>query len=338
MNRSNADIRESETQAKTVSNRITNVEKQFGFLCEGFAGYARKSARLRDKGDELSKALVTYTDTESLNHTYKMGITKFAENLAAVQDYRQAEIQRLEARVITPLMDYGTACKHARDDLKSAFAAQNKERRQKKTLDKTIDKNPSDRREIAERDLQRAGVESARTSKALEEQMDTFERKKLKDIKKILNDFVTVEMAFHAKALEMLTSSYQSLNILNEDEDLEEFRNSLRPSASSARLNNMKRTGSRTSLNSAGLTTTKSTPPTTPRRKPPAKPKAKPSSKSTPNHYGNHVSFNHHDDESDEEEDDEDEDDEDDDDNDDYEENNRGKVNGSSRHYNGYRR
>jgi hypothetical protein len=38
---------------------------------------------------------------------------------------------------------------------------------------------------------------------------------------KILNDFVTVEMAFHAKALEMLTSSYQSLDILNEEEDLE---------------------------------------------------------------------------------------------------------------------
>jgi hypothetical protein len=46
-------------------------------------------------GDEISKSLITYTETESLNHTYKIGITKFAENLSAVQDYRQAEVRTM---------------------------------------------------------------------------------------------------------------------------------------------------------------------------------------------------------------------------------------------------
>jgi len=33
-----------------MQDRITRVEKQFGDICEGFGGYARKFAKLRDKG------------------------------------------------------------------------------------------------------------------------------------------------------------------------------------------------------------------------------------------------------------------------------------------------
>jgi len=33
-----------------MQDRITQVEKHFGDMCEGFGGYARKFAKLRDKG------------------------------------------------------------------------------------------------------------------------------------------------------------------------------------------------------------------------------------------------------------------------------------------------
>ncbi|XP_074645786.1 CBY1-interacting BAR domain-containing protein 1-A-like [Tubulanus polymorphus] len=300
MNRSNAEIRQSESQSKFIQNRISMVEKHFGLLCDSFGAYARKSARLRDKADDVSTQVQSYAESETLNHTYKSALTKFSEYLSSVQDYRQAEISRLEAKVIQPLTLYGTACKHAREDLKASFSARGRETKQQKTLEKVKDKNPSDRGSIAEKELQKAGVDAARSTKALEEQMDSFERRKLKDLKQILYDFVNVEMIFHAKALEALTQCYSSLSIMSEEEDLEEFRNSLRPLGSSTRLNNMHRTSSRSSLNSAGQSS-RPTPPTTPRRRRPPKSNHTTSvtTSSSRNHTGssslNHTSArNHH--------------------------------------------
>lgn len=38
---------------------------------------------------------------------------------------------------------------------------------------------------------------------------------------RIFGEFVTVEMAFHAKALEVYTAAFQSIQSVDEDEDLE---------------------------------------------------------------------------------------------------------------------
>lgn len=43
----------------------------------------------------------------------------------------------------------------------------------------------------------------------------------LSPFQKIFGDFVTVEMLFHAKALEVFTLAYQSIQNIDEEEDLE---------------------------------------------------------------------------------------------------------------------
>lgn len=82
-------------------------------------------------------------------------------------------------------MNYGIKCKQTKNDLKSAFAAQDREQSQKKKLEQLRQKSPGDRNKlsIAETDLQKASVEASRISKALQEQMDKFEMEKLRDIK-----------------------------------------------------------------------------------------------------------------------------------------------------------
>jgi hypothetical protein len=57
--------------------------------------------------------------------------------------------------------------------------------------------------------------------KALEEQIDMFEKKKLHDIKSLFLTFVTVELSFHTKAIEFFTKAYQEITDIDEDEDLE---------------------------------------------------------------------------------------------------------------------
>ena len=53
---------------------------------------ARKTALLRDKADQLVKQLIDFANTE--NPEMRATLRNFAEDLAKVQDYRQAEVSR----------------------------------------------------------------------------------------------------------------------------------------------------------------------------------------------------------------------------------------------------
>ncbi|XP_071378116.1 CBY1-interacting BAR domain-containing protein 1 [Centroberyx affinis] len=245
------DARARDNQTRQIQENITNVEKHFGKMCQLFAGYVRKTARLRDKADLLVREISLYADTETPN--LKRGMKQFADQLAKVQDYRQAEVERLEAKVIEPLKSYGAVVKRKRDDLKTTQSARDREAKQMAQLERTRQRNPSDRQIIsqAESELQRATMDATRTTRQLEETIDEFEKQKIRDIKKIFGEFVTVEMSFHAKALEVYTAAYQSIQSVDEEEDLEVFRSLLHPPDYQSRLD-IVRANSKTSLDRTG--------------------------------------------------------------------------------------
>ncbi|XP_012919996.1 protein FAM92A isoform X2 [Mustela putorius furo] len=189
-----------DSQTRQLQDAVTNVEKHFGELCQIFAAYVRKTARLRDKADLLVNEINVYASTETPN--LKQGLKNFADEFAKLQDYRQAEVERLEAKVVEPLKAYGTIVKMKR----------------------------------AETELQRATMDATRTTRHLEETIDNFEKQKIKDIKTIFSEFITIEMLFHGKALEVYTAAYQNIQKIDEEEDLEVFRNSVYPPDYSSRL------------------------------------------------------------------------------------------------------
>lgn len=79
-----------DTQTKQIQDNIANTEKHFGEMCQLFAAYVRKTARLRDKADLLVREVNLYAETETPN--LKSGLKHFANQLSQVQDYRQAEV------------------------------------------------------------------------------------------------------------------------------------------------------------------------------------------------------------------------------------------------------
>uniref|UniRef100_A0A4W6CLE4 CBY1 interacting BAR domain containing 1 n=1 Tax=Lates calcarifer TaxID=8187 RepID=A0A4W6CLE4_LATCA len=243
------DARARDSQTRKIQENITNVEKHFGEMCQLFAGYVRKTARLRDKADLLVREISLYADTETPN--LKRGMKQYADHLAKIQDYRQAEVERLEAKVIEPLKSYGAVVKRKREDLKTTQSARDREAKQMAQLERTRQRNPSDRQIIAESELQRATMDATRTTRQLEETIDEFEKQKIRDIKKIFGEFVTVEMSFHAKALEVYTLAHQSIQSVDEEEDLEVFRSSLHPPDYQSRLD-IVRANSKTSLDRTG--------------------------------------------------------------------------------------
>ncbi|XP_012919997.1 CBY1-interacting BAR domain-containing protein 1 isoform X2 [Mustela lutreola] len=176
-----------DSQTRQLQDAVTNVEKHFGELCQIFAAYVRKTARLRDKADLLVNEINVYASTETPN--LKQGLKNFADEFAKLQDYRQAEVERLEAKVVEPLKAYGTIVKMKRDDLKATLTARNREAKQLTQLERTRQRNPSDRHVIsqAETELQRATMDATRTTRHLEETIDNFEKQKIKDIKVFRN-------------------------------------------------------------------------------------------------------------------------------------------------------
>uniref|UniRef100_A0A9L0TD87 CBY1 interacting BAR domain containing 2 n=1 Tax=Equus caballus TaxID=9796 RepID=A0A9L0TD87_HORSE len=230
-----------DSQVRGMENTVSNAEKYFGQFCSLLAAYTRKTARLRDKADQLVRQLVDFANTETPE--LRAAVRSFAEDLAKVQDYRQAEVERLETKVVTPLKLYGAQIKQTRAEIKKFKRVRNNEIKQLEKLEKLRQKSPSDRQMIsqvsvrswlAEADshtetrVQRASVDASRTTQQLEETIDTFQKQKLKDLQKIFSDFITIEMVFHAKAVEVYSSAFQALENYDLERDLEDFRAKMR--------------------------------------------------------------------------------------------------------------
>ena len=86
-----------EKQLGDVEKRINESEKNLAKLCEDFGAIARKTARLRDKGDILAEDLLNMADHE--HKSGKQALQQSAQLLSLVQDYRQTQIERLEHKV-----------------------------------------------------------------------------------------------------------------------------------------------------------------------------------------------------------------------------------------------
>ncbi|ERE77778.1 protein FAM92A1-like protein [Cricetulus griseus] len=234
-----------DNQVRAMENIVTNAERYFGQFCSLLASYTRKTARLRDKADQLVKQLMDFANTE--NPELRATMKDFAEDLAKVQDYRQAEVERLEAKVISPLKLYGAQIKQTRADIKKCKRVQNNEIKQLEKLEKLRQKSPSDRQMILARDpmrqeelppndmvgqaetsAQRASVDTNRSTHHLAETVDAFQEQKLKDLRRIFSDFVTIEMVFHAKAVEVYSSAFRTLESYDLERDLQDFRTKMR--------------------------------------------------------------------------------------------------------------
>uniref|UniRef100_A0A3B1J172 CBY1 interacting BAR domain containing 2 n=2 Tax=Astyanax mexicanus TaxID=7994 RepID=A0A3B1J172_ASTMX len=176
-----------ETQLKAMEATIDNAEKYMGQFCTLLAAYSRKTAKLRDKADMLTRQLHDFACTE--DPEMSICLKNFSEDLSMVQDYRQAEVERLDARVVTPLKAYGDIVKTKRADLKKFSTDRNKELKEVQRLEKLRLKNPADRQGItqAEVNVQRASSNASRSTKQMEETIIEFQRQKLEDVKMFRN-------------------------------------------------------------------------------------------------------------------------------------------------------
>lgn len=74
-----------------MEQTLKHAEKNLGEICSILASYTRKTAKLRDKADLLVTQLFDFSTTEGPE--LQVGLKNLAEDLAMVQDYRQAQVE-----------------------------------------------------------------------------------------------------------------------------------------------------------------------------------------------------------------------------------------------------
>ncbi|XP_029313459.1 protein FAM92B-like isoform X3 [Cottoperca gobio] len=223
-----------DVQVKSMEQTVKDAEKYLGEICSLLASYTRKTAKLRDKADLLVAQLFDFSSRE--DPELQIGLKNLAEDLAMVQDYRQAQVERLETRVVAPLKAYGEVVKNKRADLKKFSTDVNRELKEVQKLEKVRLRNPADRQSIsqAEVNASKASNNAQRSIRQLEESITDFQKQKLEDIKRIFTDFITVEMLFHAKALEIFAHTCHNLEEMDTGKDLELFNGRIKMSNSLA--------------------------------------------------------------------------------------------------------
>lgn len=138
----------SEIEAKFIQNRIHSFEKNILDLSNTFSQYSKKAGRLRDKNEEISKALYNYVENEIVNKSLSNGLENFADSLALLTDFGDKRVQFLETKVVAGLAKYKDVCKHAKEEVKEIYTAREKELSRKKQLYKIKEKNPRNRQQI----------------------------------------------------------------------------------------------------------------------------------------------------------------------------------------------
>ncbi|CAH8544162.1 unnamed protein product [Schistosoma turkestanicum] len=236
-----------ENQSKFVNQRVNEIEEFFGNLCSELVGYTRRTCKLRNNGDEIARILLDYANKEKINRTTSDALRKVSEYFVTVEDYRNAEINRIVAKVVNPLAAYGEEIKHIKNNLKTESAARRKEIMNMRKLEKsstlgsardaTITVQSSSGKPV-ELQLHNAMNNANKSTNNVERCVLDFEGRRVKGLKRIITDFIQIELLWHAKALETLTSAYNAIQSLHEEADLVEFRSTLLRSGSSLTMLN----------------------------------------------------------------------------------------------------
>ncbi|CAH8583900.1 unnamed protein product [Schistosoma mattheei] len=234
-----SEIKECENQSKFVNQRVHEIETFFGNLCSELVSYTRRTSKLRNNGDEIARILLDYSNKEQINRTTSDALRKVSEYFVTLEDYRNTEIDRIVGKVVNPLAAYGEEIKHIKNSLKAESAARRREIINMRKLERSSTVQSSrEKQPKAEIQLHNAMIDATRSANNLERCVLDFEGRRLKGLKRIITDFIQIEMLWHAKALETLTSAYNAIQLLHEEADLIEFRGTLLRSGSNLTMLN----------------------------------------------------------------------------------------------------
>lgn len=117
-------------------------------LCNSCGVYSRKAARIRDKGDQLAQATITFAEYEDINKSLSNALAGFSNSMSSISDYGDIRVRNIDKKVVDGFAKYESICKHAKDEVKQIYCARDRELARKRQLDRLRERNPRNRQQI----------------------------------------------------------------------------------------------------------------------------------------------------------------------------------------------
>ena len=213
--------------SRFVNKFLQDTEKNMNTISKNVDTMVTIEKKTRKFNLQFSSSLKTCADSE-LPQT-RLALAGISEAIQDIQAYRKIMYDTVEAKVQQPLSLYKTFVNKAKDDLKSRESARKRESDKQNLMEK-LNIKESNRAKLAKGHLELAGAnhEMFHTSLALAEHIDSLEAKKITDVRSILKDYLTIQMEFHCRSIEILTDAVGFLDSCEMDNDLNEIRDRMR--------------------------------------------------------------------------------------------------------------
>lgn len=124
-------------------------------------------------------------------------------------------------QVIHELSSYEAVCKNAKEALKHSILVREKELTRKQHLDQIRQRTGHRNSSTTDAELTRSKTDLTKSTREMEDVIRNFELQKLQDTKRILLDFMAIQLKQHVKAVEILSATYQDIIDIDEEKDLE---------------------------------------------------------------------------------------------------------------------
>eukprot|EP01135_Chromosphaera_perkinsii_P005968 Nk52_evm13s375 gene=Nk52_evmTU13s375 len=218
----------TDNQARYLYQRLQVVDKGLDTIHYDIKRIVDMYKKEMEKTARLTQNIAIYADNETPG--IKQAFGGISEAFGELYVHRQLHAERLQLKVMQPLHMYKKICKIAKDDLHAREGVKHKEVKKSNSLSQLQAKDPTNRTKISQAKLELAGAHSEvlHINKALLENMEQFERQKIRDLKVIFQEYIHTELAYHAKAIEAFTKAYQKIDFIDEEVDIDEFLTHLR--------------------------------------------------------------------------------------------------------------
>nr|XP_036222406.1 protein FAM92A-like [Bactrocera oleae] len=208
---------------KIMNERINMTEKHLLEICASFAACTRKIAKCRNAFDDLGHKVQNFAEEEKINYSLSDGLNSITTSLTVQADYMDLLVHRLEMKIVNELSQFENLCKTTRDNLRAATIARDKEVLKQQQLIEIKSKFTANNT-AADSELLKAKLEVNRCNKEIDDIINTFEKRKLSEIRSLLTDFILISLKYHTKTLEVLSASYYDVSNIDENGDFNEFQ------------------------------------------------------------------------------------------------------------------
>lgn len=190
---------------------IKKLEKEISMLKKNIEKYSETLSKSKKRSDEVGNSLEKIFEGEK--GKFRETLEKFSEILFDVGKYKEKHVSMIYDKVIGELSLSRCRCKQATFNIDFALKSQKDEQRKEKYLKKVKETEPLDKQKFtkAQTALVASTVETEKAFHSLKEELESFDKQRVEELRAVLLAFTESELKYHSHALELYSRGFNML-------------------------------------------------------------------------------------------------------------------------------